>query len=48
MGIMRTKSYEQSIEDTEQPDFILRKALGPLFLTIIGICVMIGKGIFVI
>jgi hypothetical protein len=28
MGIMRTKSVEQSIRDTEEPRFQLKKALG--------------------
>jgi basic amino acid/polyamine antiporter, APA family len=34
MGIMRTKSIEQSIRDTEEPEFQLRKALGPWDLTL--------------
>ena len=46
MGIMRTKSVEQSIRDTEEPEFQLRKALGPLDLTVFGIGVIIGAGIF--
>jgi basic amino acid/polyamine antiporter, APA family len=29
MGIMRTKSVEQSIRDTEDPEFKLNKSLGP-------------------
>ena len=48
MGIMRTKSIEQSIRDTEDPEFQLRKALGPLDLTIFGIGVIIGTGLFVL
>jgi basic amino acid/polyamine antiporter, APA family len=48
MGIMRTKSIEQSIRDTEEPEFQLRKALGPLDLTIFGIGVIIGTGLFVL
>ena len=36
MGIMRTKSIEQSIRDTEDPEFKLNKALGPLDLTVFG------------
>ena len=44
MGIMRTKSIEQSIRDTEDPEFQLRKALGPLDLTLFGIGVIIGTG----
>ena len=48
MGIMRTKSIEQSIRDTEEPEFQLRKALGPLELTLFGIGVIIGTGLFVL
>jgi APA family basic amino acid/polyamine antiporter len=48
MGIMRTKSIEQSIGDTEEPEFQLRKALGPLDLTLFGIGVIIGTGLFVL
>src|SRR5919112_110666 len=48
MGIMRTKSVEQSIRDTEEPEFQLRKALGWLDLTLFGIGVIIGTGLFVL
>jgi len=48
MGIMRTKSIEQSIRDTEEPEFKLKKSLGALDLTLFGIGVMIGTGIFVL
>jgi basic amino acid/polyamine antiporter, APA family len=48
MGIMRTKSIEQSIKDTEEPEFQLRKALGPLDLTLFGIGVIIGTGLYVL
>jgi basic amino acid/polyamine antiporter, APA family len=48
MGIMRTKSIEQSIRDTEEPEFQLRKALGPIDLTVFGIGVIIGTGLFVL
>ena len=37
MGIMRTKSVEQSIRDTEDPEFKLNKSLGPIDLTVFGI-----------
>jgi hypothetical protein len=42
MRIMRTKSIEQSIWDTEESEFQLRKALGPWDLTLFGIRVIIG------
>jgi basic amino acid/polyamine antiporter, APA family len=45
---MRTKSVEQSIRDTEDPEFKLKKALGPLDLTVFGIGVIIGTGLFVL
>lgn len=48
MSIMRTKSVEQSIKDTDEPEFKLKKALGPLDLTVFGIGVIIGTGIFVL
>src|SRR5215210_7631771 len=48
MGIMRTKSVEQSVRDTEEPEFQLRKALAPLDLVVFGIGVIVGTGIFVL
>src|SRR5215217_8690733 len=48
MGILRTKSVEQSIQDTEEPEFQLRQTLGPLDLTTFGIGVIIGTGLFVL
>lgn len=48
VGIMRTKSVEQAIRSTEEPEFRLDKALGPLQLTVMGIGVLVGTGIFVL
>jgi APA family basic amino acid/polyamine antiporter len=48
VGIMRTKSIEQSIKDTEDPEFKLSKSLGALDLTVFGIGVIIGTGLFVL
>jgi basic amino acid/polyamine antiporter, APA family len=48
MSILRTKSVEQSIRDTEEPEHKLRKALGPIDLIVFGIGVIIGTGIFVL
>ncbi len=48
MGIMRTKPVDQAIRDTEEPEFQLRKALGPLDVTVLGIGVIIGTGLFVL
>jgi amino acid permease len=39
---------EQSIADTEEPTHQLRKQLGPLDLTVFGVGVVIGTGIFVL
>ncbi|MBB6626182.1 amino acid permease [Nocardioides sp. KIGAM211] len=46
MNVLRTKSVEQSMEDTEDPDFKLKKSLSALDLTVFGIGVIIGAGIF--
>jgi len=48
MNLLRTKSVEQSIRDTEEPEHQLRKRLGPIDLTVFGIGVIIGTGIFVL
>ncbi|MGH3787640.1 MAG: amino acid permease [Pseudonocardiaceae bacterium] len=47
-GLWRTKSIEQSIADTEQPETRLRRNLGALDLTVFGVAVSIGAGIFVL
>ena len=48
MSVMRTKSVEQSIADTEEPEHQLKKDLGALDLVIFGVGVMIGAGIFIL
>ena len=48
MNVFRTKSVEQSIADTDEPQHRLKKTLGSLDLTIFGVGVMIGAGIFVL
>jgi APA family basic amino acid/polyamine antiporter len=48
MNPFRTKTVEQSIRDTEEPDHQLKKQLGPLDLTVFGVGVVIGTGIFVL
>jgi amino acid transporter len=48
MEVLRTKSIEQSLGDSEEPGRQLRKSLGPIQLTVIGIGVIIGTGIFVL
>ncbi len=46
MSVLRTKSIERSLADTEDPQFKLRKNLTALDLTVFGIGVIIGAGIF--
>ncbi|CAI9413498.1 amino acid permease [Nocardioides sp. T2.26MG-1] len=46
MSVMRTKSIEHSLEDTEDPEFKLKKNLTAIDLTVFGIGVVIGAGIF--
>ena len=48
MSVFRTKSVEQSIADTDEPDHSLRKSLGALDLIVFGVGVIIGAGIFVL
>jgi basic amino acid/polyamine antiporter, APA family len=46
-SLFRTKSVEQSIAETEEPEHRLKKNLGALDLTVFGVGVIIGAGIFV-
>ncbi|NKZ04367.1 amino acid permease [Actinomadura latina] len=48
MNVLRTKSVEQSIQDTEEPAHRLRRDLSALDLTVFGVGVIIGTGIFVL
>ncbi|UZJ24638.1 amino acid permease [Rhodococcus antarcticus] len=48
MGAFRTKTVEQSIEDTDEPGHQLKKSLGTLQLIVFGVGVVIGTGIFVL
>ena len=47
MDLFRTKSVEQSIAETDEPEHRLKKNLGALDLTVFGVGVIIGAGIFV-
>jgi APA family basic amino acid/polyamine antiporter len=47
-GVFRTKSIEQSIADTEEPERGLRKELHALDLVVYGVGVIVGTGIFVV
>lgn len=45
-ALVRTKSVEQSIRDTDEPGSKLRKQLTAWDLTIFGVAVVVGAGIF--
>src|SRR5436190_23221596 len=45
-GLWRTKSVEQSMADTDDPETKLRKELTAWDLTVFGVAVVIGAGIF--
>ncbi|MFC7984506.1 amino acid permease [Streptomyces sp. NPDC057336] len=47
-SLFRTKKIEQSIRDTEEPEHALKKSLSALDLTVFGVGVIIGTGIFVL
>ncbi|HTE60554.1 MAG TPA: amino acid permease, partial [Solirubrobacteraceae bacterium] len=47
-SVLRTKSIEQSVEETDEPEHQLRRELGALSLTAWGIGVIVGTGIFVL
>ena len=46
MNLMRTKSIEQSMKDTDEPEYQLKKSLTALDLTVFGVGVIVGAGIF--
>ena len=46
MGVLRTKTIEQSIADTDEPEYQLKRNLTALDLTVFGVGVIIGAGIF--
>ncbi|MFE1382034.1 amino acid permease [Streptomyces sp. NPDC058740] len=46
--MFRTKTVEQSIRDTEEPEHALKKSLSAWDLTVFGVGVIIGTGIFVL
>jgi len=48
MNLFRTKSVEQCIEDTDEPEHQLKKNLGAIDLIVFGVGVIIGAGIFVL
>ncbi|MFJ4961727.1 amino acid permease [Streptomyces sp. NPDC088729] len=47
-SLFRTKNVEQSVRDTGEPEHQLKKSLSALDLTVFGVGVIIGTGIFVL
>jgi APA family basic amino acid/polyamine antiporter len=48
MSMFRTKSVEQSLRDGDEPEYQLKKRLTALDLTVFGVGVVIGAGIFTV
>ena len=48
MGLLRTKAIDRAIAETEEPEHRLKKDLNALDLTVFGIGVTIGGGLFVL
>ncbi|MEH3033728.1 MAG: amino acid permease [Aeromicrobium erythreum] len=48
MSLFRTKSVERTIAETDEPDHKLKKDLSAWDLTVFGVGVMVGTGIFVL
>jgi basic amino acid/polyamine antiporter, APA family len=48
VSLMRTKSVEQSIRETDEPEYQLKKRLSATDLTVFGVGVIIGAGIFTV
>lgn len=48
MSMMRTKTVEQSIAEGDEPEYQLKKRLTALDLTVFGVGVVIGAGIFTV
>ena len=45
-SLLQTKSLDALTREAEQPEYRLRRALGPFHLTLLGIGAIIGAGIF--
>jgi len=48
MSVMRTKTIEQTIREGDEPEYQLKKELTALDLTVFGVGVVIGAGIFTV
>ena len=46
--IFATKSIDKLIADSERPEHSLKKTLGPVSLTALGVGIVIGSGIFTV
>src|SRR6266566_2885818 len=45
-GLFQTKSLDDVLQDAEKPEYQLKRVLGPVQLTLLGIGAIIGAGIF--
>ncbi len=45
-GVFATKSLDDILKDSERPEYSLRRVLGPVQITLLGIGAIIGAGIF--
>src|SRR5438309_2992890 len=48
LQIFRTKSIDKLIAESERPEHALKKTLGPVSLTALGVGAVIGSGIFTV
>ncbi|MDG4826967.1 amino acid permease [Asanoa sp. WMMD1127] len=48
LSVLRTKSIERSIQETDEPGHRLKRELSALDLTVFGVGVIVGTGIFVL
>jgi len=48
LSVLRTKSIERSIQETDEPGHKLKRELSALDLTVFGVGVIVGTGIFVL
>ncbi len=48
LSVFRTKSIERSIQETDEPGHRLKRELSALDLTVFGVGVIVGTGIFVL
>src|SRR3989337_257564 len=45
-GVFATKNLDDILRDSEKPEYSLRRVLGPVQITLLGVGAIIGAGIF--